>query len=51
MKAQEQIVFLADLLNLIDELQDLVRDYCRVLTEEQNGCMLEDEPQNRNVSF
>lgn len=49
-KAEEQILFLAELLNIIGELQELVRDYCRVLTAEQDGCMLEDESEH-NVPF
>lgn len=51
MKAQEQIVFLAELVYLIGEMQDLVSDYCRVLTAEEDGCRLENEPENRDVPF
>lgn len=51
MKAHEQIVFLAELLNIIGELQETVRDYCRMLTAEQDGCTLEEEETDDNVPF
>ncbi|MFO7620041.1 MAG: hypothetical protein R6W81_02085 [Bacteroidales bacterium] len=51
MTAQDQIIFLAELSHLIDELQELIRDYCRLLTAGQDGCMVEDEPQYRNIPF
>lgn len=35
MKAEDHIHFLSDLLSVIDELQTLVRDYCREMTEEE----------------
>ena len=35
MKAEQHISFLADLLNLINELDTLVKDYCRYLTTDQ----------------
>ena len=41
MKAEQQISFLADLLNLINELDTLVKDYCRYLTTDQDGSCLE----------
>ena len=37
MKAEQQICFLADVLNLIRELDTLVKDYCRSLTTGQDG--------------
>lgn len=43
MKAQEQVHFLSDLLHLIQELQDLVQDYCRMITAEDDGCCLESD--------
>lgn len=43
MKAQEQIYFLSDLLHIIQELQTLVQDYCRLVTAEQEECWLEDD--------
>ena len=51
MKAEEQVIFLAELLNLIGELQDLVRGYINVLTSDQDGCMLERDPADNNVPF
>ena len=51
MKAEEQVVFLAELLNLIGELQDLVRGYINVLTSDKDGCMLERDPADNNVHF
>ena len=41
MKAEQHISFLADLLNLINELDTLVKDYCRYLTTDQDGSCLE----------
>jgi len=38
MKAEEQIFFLAELLTLIRELQNMVSDYCQALTEEHDEC-------------
>lgn len=35
MKSEDQIHFLSELLSVIDELQTLVRDYCREMTEEE----------------
>lgn len=42
MKAEQQICFLADLLNLIRELDALVKDHCRSITAEQDGACLEE---------
>ncbi len=39
MKPEDQIIFVAELLNLINELQELVRDHCRVLTAERDGTL------------
>ena len=41
MKAEQHISFLADLLNLIRELDTLVKDYCRYLTTDQDGSFLD----------
>lgn len=51
MKAENEIVFLAELLKLIDELQDLVRGYINVLTSDQDGCMLEQNHRDNDVPF
>lgn len=51
MKAEEEIIFLAELLRHIDELQDLVRGYIRVITSDQDGCMLEQEHRGKDVPF
>ena len=40
MKPEEQITFVAELLYLINELQELVKDHCRMLTSEQDEHML-----------
>lgn len=37
MKSEDQIHFLSELLQLINQLQTIVRDYCRVLTAEEEG--------------
>lgn len=49
--AEDQIIFLAELLNLIDEFQDLVRGYINVLTSNQDGCMLEEDNSVNDVPF
>ena len=41
MKAEQQICFLADLLNLINALDILVKGYCRSITADQDGSCLE----------
>jgi len=46
MKPEEQIIFVADLLALINELQELVREHCQILTSEQDGRMLENIPEH-----
>ncbi len=51
MKAEEQIHFLADLLELIDKLQNLVRDYCRMITTDQDGHCLESDHDQHNDPF
>jgi hypothetical protein len=35
MKSEDHIRFLSDLLSVIEELQTLVRDYCREMTEDE----------------
>ena len=32
MTAEDHIIFVAELLNLINELQELVREHCQILT-------------------
>jgi len=51
MKTEEQIHFLSDLLKVIDTLQTLVRDYCRVITDDQDGSCLESDPGHHNDPF
>ena len=41
MKAEQQICFLADLLNLINELDTLVKDHCHYIIADQDGSCLE----------
>jgi hypothetical protein len=41
MRAEEKILFAGKLLELIRELEELVIDYCRVITAEEDGHMLE----------
>lgn len=35
MKPEDHIRFLSDLLSVIEDLQTLVRDYCREMTEDE----------------
>ncbi len=51
MRPEDQIIFLAELLNLINELQELVRDYCQALTAEQDGGMPQPATQHNDVPF
>ena len=51
MKSEDEIIFLAELLNIINELQDLVRGYINVLTSDQDGCMLEKDYNKNDVPF
>jgi hypothetical protein len=37
MKSEDHIRFLSDLLCIIDELQTLVRDHCREMTEDEEN--------------
>lgn len=50
-KAENEIIFLGELLHLIDELQELVRGYINVLTSDQDGCMLEEEHSKNDLPF
>jgi hypothetical protein len=44
MKAEHTIAFLAELLELTEKLQHLVRGHCRlVVAEDQDGHMVEDD--------
>lgn len=51
MKAEDEIIFLAELLKHIDELQDLVRGYIRIFTSGQDGSILEREQSDNDVPF
>lgn len=51
MKAEEQIQFLAELLDITTALRQLIIDYCRVLTAEDDGHCLEDNPKWPKVPF
>jgi len=51
MNAEDQILFMAELLRLIEELQELVSNHCRLMTSDQDGCMLENTKPNRDVPF
>ena len=41
MKPEEQIIFVAELLDIINRLQELISDHCRALAEEMVTSMLE----------
>lgn len=47
MKPEDHIHFLADLLSVIEELQTLVRDHCREMTEEEEQPYWIREKKNR----
>ncbi len=41
MRSEEKVLFAGRLLELIRELEDLVIDYCRIITADDDGHMLE----------
>jgi len=43
MKPEDQIFFAGKLLDLIRELEEIVIDYCRILTSNDDGHMLEED--------
>jgi hypothetical protein len=52
MKAEDHIRFLSDLLSVIDELQSLVRDHCREMTEdEEKPYWRREKPNHEKVPF
>lgn len=52
MKAEDHIRFLSNLLDVLDELQALVRDHCRDMTQEEEKPYWVVEKENReNVPF
>jgi len=51
MNAEDHIIFLAELLNLIGELQELVREHCQILTAERDNDMLENIPEYEDCPF
>ena len=48
MTPEDHIIFVAELLNLINELQELVREHCQILTAERDGGMLENISDHKN---
>lgn len=51
MTPEDHIIFVAELLNLINELQELVREHCQILTAERDGGMLENISDHENCPF
>ena len=52
MNAQEQITFLAELTYLVDELQEMIRDYCNVMVaEKEEESWMESDQKRRDVPF
>ncbi len=51
MKPENQIVFLAELITIINELQELVSDYCQDLTAEPDDDMLGPATRPDDVPF
>jgi hypothetical protein len=50
MRSEEKILFAGRLLELIRELEDLAIDYCRILTSDDDGHLLEKDAK-REVPF
>ena len=51
MTPEDHIIFFAVLLNLINELQELVREHCQSLVAERDGGMLEKISDHENCPF
>ncbi|MDW7774687.1 MAG: hypothetical protein SCH71_17535 [Desulfobulbaceae bacterium] len=51
MKAENTISFLAELLELTDKLRELVKDYCREITAEEDGCRTVEKNQHDREPF
>lgn len=52
MNAQEQITFLAELIYLANELQELIRDYCNAMVaEKEEESWMEPDQKSRDVPF
>ena len=51
MKAEQTIHFLSELLELTEYLRELVRDQCRLMASDQDGHLLENPEQERDVPF
>jgi hypothetical protein len=51
MNPEEQIIFVAELLDTINRLQELISDYCRALAEEMETPMLEKTSQYDDNPF
>jgi len=51
MKSEDYIHFLSELLHVIDELQTLVRDHCREMTEEEKPYWIDEKNNRENVPF
>lgn len=52
MKPEEHIHFLSDLLNVIEELQTLVREHCREMTsEEEKPYWITDQDNSEKMPF
>ena len=50
MRSEEKILFAGRLLELIRELEELVIGYCRIITADEDGHMLEKDAE-RGVPF
>jgi hypothetical protein len=51
MKPENHIHFLSELLHVIDELQTLVRDHCRAITEEEKPYWIDEKNNRDKVPF
>jgi hypothetical protein len=51
MKAEDHIRFVSNLLEVIDELQALVRDHCRDMTQEEKPYWVVEKENRENVPF
>ena len=43
MKAEEQRLFASQLLDLVQKMEQMIKDYCRLLTAKDDGHWLEQE--------
>ena len=49
MKSEEHILYAGKLLNLVQQMEQTLKDYCRLLTSQDDGHWLENEARRRRA--